>query len=81
MLYGILNRYGYVHTGVNHLEDFVNEATGGHTNLIEGTWTHAKNQALCGRGQKTVDSLRNVLSELMWRRQKGLAVTKSEGAR
>ena len=76
-----LNKYGYVHTDVNHSEDFVNAATGGHTNLIEGTWTHAKNQALRRGGRKTVDSLRNDLSEFMWRRQKGLTATGSEGAR
>ena len=70
-----------MHTDVNHLEDFVNEATGGNSNLIEDTWTHAKIQALRSGGWKTVDSLRNDLSEFMWRRQKGLTATGSEGAR
>ena len=41
-----LNRHGYVHTDVNHSEDFVNPATAGHTNTIEGTWTHAKYQVV-----------------------------------
>ena len=76
-----LGRHGYVHTDVNHSEDFVNPATGGHTNLIEGTWTHAKYQALRRGGRKTEGSLRNDLSEFMWRRQKGLTESGSEAAR
>jgi hypothetical protein len=43
-----LNQHGYAHTDVNLSEDFVNPATGGHTNLIEGT--HANYKALCRGG-------------------------------
>ena len=41
-----LGQHGYVHMDVNHSEDFVNPATGAHTNRIEGTWTHAKYKAI-----------------------------------
>ena len=76
-----LGLHGYVHTDVNHSEDFVNPATGAHTNLIEGTWTHAKHKAFRRGGRKTDNSLRNDLSEFMWRKQKGLTGSGAEAAR
>ena len=76
-----LGNYGYVHADVNHSVNFVNPVTGGHTNLIEGTWTHAKYKAFRRGGRKTEDSLMNDLSEFMWRRQKGLSASESDPAR
>ena len=75
-----LGLHGYVHTDVNHSEDFVNPSTGAHTNLIKGTWTHAKYKAFRRGGRKTEDSLRNDLSEFMWRKQKGLTGSGAEAA-
>ena len=67
-----LGQHGYVHMDVNHSEDFVNPATGAHTNRIEGTWTDAKYKAFRRGGRKTEESLKNDLSEFMWRKQKNL---------
>jgi hypothetical protein len=46
---------------MNHSENLMDPATDAHTNLIEGTWTHAKYK-----------SLWKDLSEFMWTRPKGL---------
>ena len=76
-----LGNYGYVHTDVNHSENFVDPATGAHTNLIEGTWTHAKYRAFRRGGRKTDESLRSDLSVFMWRRQKGLTSSSVDARR
>ena len=77
-----LGLYGYVHTDVNHSENFVNPYTGAHTNQIEGTQTHAKYKAFRSGGRKTDDSLRNNLSEYtMWRKQKRLTESGVRAAR
>ena len=67
-----LGNHGYVHEDVNHSRNFVDPATGAHTNRIEGTWTHVKNRVLRRGGRRTPDSLDADLTNFMWLRQKNL---------
>ena len=46
-----------------------------HTNTIEGTWTHAKKKAIKHGGRKTEETLKQDLTEFMWRKQRGLTRT------
>ena len=48
---------------------FVNPTTGAYANNIEGTWTHAQKKH---GSRKTEDTLKQDLTEFMWRKQRGL---------
>ena len=71
--YWNLNDHGFVHFDVKHCRNFVDPATGTHTNTIEGMWTHSKRAAGLHRGgRRSTDSLALDLTLYMWMRQHGL---------
>lgn len=71
--YWNLNDHGYVHHDVKHCRNFVDPATGTHTNTIEGTWTHAKQAVGLRRGgRRSIDALELDLTLYMWMKQHGL---------
>ena len=41
-VYNVLDQMNYTHNTVIHKTNFVNPATGAHTNLIENFWSHLK---------------------------------------
>jgi transposase-like protein len=65
--YRNLNALGYVHQTVNHSRNFVNPATGAHTQKIESNWRPLK-QRLCRGGVKRKD-LGMHLAKYLWRRE------------
>ena len=66
-----LSHHGYIHEDVNHSRDFVNPATGAHTNTIEGCWFHVKRHLQRGIGwlRNDPDALALALAEFMWRKR------------
>ena len=72
--YSSLSANGYQHGTVNHSYNFINPATGVHTQNIESMWKHAKSKLKRGNG--TSSSLfDSYLIEFIWRRKydKGMA--------
>jgi transposase-like protein len=53
--YGLLKYEGYYHKDVNHSKHLVDPYTGVHTNLIEGSWMHAK-KSFPGHSMPATDS-------------------------
>ena len=64
--YNSLNTLGYVHLTVNHSENFVDPATGAHTQTIESFWSHSKAIFKNMRGSKR-NQLPAHLDEVMFR--------------
>ena len=66
-----LDRHGYHHEDVNHSRNFVNPATGAHTNTIEGCWFHVKRHLQRGIGwlRSDPDAMALALAEFMWKRR------------
>jgi hypothetical protein len=60
----------YQHQWVNHTNNFVDPATGAHTNHVEGFWKNAKkkNKEMCGT---TEEMLPSYLDEFQWRQRWG----------
>ncbi len=61
--YNQLTRLGYTHDSVNHSLQFVDPATGVHTNTQEGLWHHLKKQC---DGSRALD---DILFDFMFRRR------------
>eukprot|EP00171_Calliarthron_tuberculosum_P022331 IDg22331t1 len=63
--YNDLNELGYVHSTVNHSENYVDPESGAHTNDIEGAWNIAKAPYKRMRGNRM--HLQSHLDEAAWR--------------
>ena len=63
--YDSLKEYGYEHETVNHSENFVDPATGAHTQTIESNWGPLKKRL--NRGGIHKDKLAEHLCEYLWR--------------
>lgn len=63
--YNDLNALGYVHTTVNHTENYVDPITGAHTNEIEGAWNAIKDPYKRMHGNRK--HLQSHLDEAAWR--------------
>ena len=76
-----LPHHGYTHLDVNHSVEFVNHATGAHTNTVEGSWYHAKRHCRRGLGwiRRDSEALTLALSEFMWLKRYG--ITRSQNCR
>lgn len=75
-----LGNHGYIHHDVKHCRNFVDPASGAHTNGCEGNWTHVKSRVLRRGGRRSTAGLALDLSQFMWLKQKGLlAVTGRSG--
>lgn len=68
--YNVLGEYGYNHLTVNHSLNFVDPATGSHTQNVECMWSHAKSKLKRMRGT-TREMVGSYLVEYMWRRRFG----------
>ena len=79
--YHNLDAHGYVHFDVNHSQNFVDPATGAHTNSIEGSWFHVKKKLGRGGGRRTEDMITGQLYEFMWKRQKGITSSTKDNDR
>lgn len=66
--YNTLGNHNYQHLSVNHRLHFRDPNTGVHTNLIEGTWAHAKRKIRKMYGTSN-DLHSSYLSEFVWRRK------------
>jgi hypothetical protein len=68
--YANLPALGYAHLTVNHSVNFVDPATGAHTQNIEGNWRPMKKR-ICRGGVRTADEghLDMHLCEYLWRRE------------
>ena len=49
-VYGCLNTLGYVNREINHQRNYVDSATGAHTQAVERSWLDAKIDILGKRG-------------------------------
>ena len=67
-----LSQDGYIHFDVNHSQNFVDPATGAHTNTVEGMWTHANQKTMRRGGRRSEDTFAQDLTEFMWRKKRGL---------
>ena len=64
--YNQLSTLGYRHLSVNHSENFIDPATGAHTQTIEGFWGHSKALFKSMRGARR-EQLPAYLDEVMFR--------------
>ena len=70
--YQNLNQHGYTHFAVDHTTNFVDPATGAHTNAIEGMWTHLKRHTgIRNGGNRSLNSLELDITEYAWLKKKG----------
>lgn len=65
--YTNLERNGYMHLTVNHLTNFVEQDTGAHTNLMEGSW-HLAKRSLPAFGTSH-ENIAAYLGSFLWRRR------------
>lgn len=79
--YTNLDAHGYVHLDVNHSQNFVDPATGAHTNSIEGSWFHVKKKLGRGGGRRSEDIIAGQLSQFMWRKQRDIASSTKDNDR
>lgn len=63
--YRNLSANDYQHASVNHSYNFVNPATGVHTQNVESMWKHAKDKLKCGNGTSS-GLFDSYLVEYMW---------------
>ena len=61
----------YVHGTVNHTLNFVNPATGVHTNHVEAMWMRAKTKFKAQQGATNRALLADYMAEFMWNQRFG----------
>ena len=68
--YNNLSNLGFVHHTVNHSANFVDPATGVHTQSVEGYWSRAKQKIKAVYGSR-LPFIPSYLDEFMWRERFG----------
>ena len=64
--YNGIGNMGYVHGTVNHTFNFVNPATGVHTNHVEAMWMRAKSKFKAQQGASNRGLIADYMAEFMW---------------
>jgi len=69
--YSVLTREGFRHKTINHQQDYVDPATGAHTQGIERTWLDAKISILKKKRGVPPYNLQSHLDQYCWRMKRG----------